>query len=256
MPGATLSPQFDQQFFSNNGLPLAGGFIYTYAAGTTTPQAAYTDSTGVNPQTNPIVLDANGRAPIWLLNIGYKFVLKDSNNVTLMTVDQVNPFAIGTGSITTAMLADRSVTEIKLGLLSVGTPELQNASVTAAKLAAGVGFLPDLAVGPNQTYTTIGAALTAATPGQSIYIQSGNYVENIVINKQLNIVGSGRGAILSGTLEFATGSDLSIIQNMKFGGGVTIDSGVIAVQVLDFWNANGQSVVDNGTNSFIQGIQE
>lgn len=32
------------QFFDNNGNPLAGGLIYTYAAGTTTPAATYTSS--------------------------------------------------------------------------------------------------------------------------------------------------------------------------------------------------------------------
>ena len=26
------------QFFDNNGVPLAGGLLYTYASGTTTPQ--------------------------------------------------------------------------------------------------------------------------------------------------------------------------------------------------------------------------
>ena len=62
MAGTSLAPNFDQQFLDNDGVPLAGGFIYTYAAGTTTPLAAYTDSTGVTPQTNPIVLDGNGRA--------------------------------------------------------------------------------------------------------------------------------------------------------------------------------------------------
>ena len=34
------------QFFDNNGAPLSGGLIYTYLAGTTTPQATYTTSSG------------------------------------------------------------------------------------------------------------------------------------------------------------------------------------------------------------------
>ena len=34
------------QFFDNSGAPLTGGKLYSYAAGTTTPQATYTTSAG------------------------------------------------------------------------------------------------------------------------------------------------------------------------------------------------------------------
>jgi hypothetical protein len=37
---------FAAQFFDNNGVILSGGKIYTYAAGTTTPQATRSTSTG------------------------------------------------------------------------------------------------------------------------------------------------------------------------------------------------------------------
>ena len=82
------------QFFDNNGDPLTGGKLYTYAAGTTTPQATYTSAAGSVFHTNPIVLDAAGRVPgsseIWLQFAPYKFVLKDSNDVTLSTWDNVS----------------------------------------------------------------------------------------------------------------------------------------------------------------------
>jgi hypothetical protein len=68
------------QFFDNNGVPLAGGLIYTYAAGTTTPQATYTSSTGGTAQANPIVLNSAGRVAVgevWVSEgVSYKFVLK------------------------------------------------------------------------------------------------------------------------------------------------------------------------------------
>ena len=60
------------QFFDNNGAPLAGGLIYTYAAGTTTPQATYTTSAGTTAHTNPIVLNSAGRVSggqIWLFKL-------------------------------------------------------------------------------------------------------------------------------------------------------------------------------------------
>lgn len=80
---------FRQRFFDANGNPLAGGKLYSYIAATTTPQATYSNSTGTT-NANPVVLDANGEADMWLNpSLAYKFILKDSNNVVQWTVDNV-----------------------------------------------------------------------------------------------------------------------------------------------------------------------
>jgi Domain of unknown function (DUF4183) len=90
------------QFFDNNGNILAGGKIYTYAAGTNTPQTTYTTSAGNIAQANPIVLDASGRVPsgeIWLtLGDFYKFVLEDVNSNLIGTYDNIS--GIGGGLFT------------------------------------------------------------------------------------------------------------------------------------------------------------
>jgi len=83
------------QFFTNSGAVLTGGKIFTYAAGTTTPQATYTTSQGNVAWTNPIVLDAAGRVPsggeIWLTDgLIYKFLLKDANDVLIATYDNIS----------------------------------------------------------------------------------------------------------------------------------------------------------------------
>lgn len=81
------------QFFDNSGNVLTGGKIYTYLAGTTTPAATYTTSAGSIAWSNPIVLDASGRVSgsgeIWLSDLSYKFVLKDSNDVLIATYDNI-----------------------------------------------------------------------------------------------------------------------------------------------------------------------
>ena len=80
------------QFSDNNGVPLSGGLLYTYAAGTTTPQTTYTSNTGLTFNANPVVLDSAGRVSgeIWLTQgQAYKFVLKTSANVTIGTYDNV-----------------------------------------------------------------------------------------------------------------------------------------------------------------------
>lgn len=84
---------FAAQFFDNNGVILSGGKIYTYAAGTTTPQATYTSAAGVTPHTNPIVLDSAGRVPggeIWLTDsLIYKFVIETSTAILIGTYDNI-----------------------------------------------------------------------------------------------------------------------------------------------------------------------
>lgn len=78
-----------------SGLPLAGGKIYTYAAGTTTPQATYTDATQISTATNPIVLDTAGRVTygaIWGSG-SYKLRLTTSTDVDIYTVDNVQATA-------------------------------------------------------------------------------------------------------------------------------------------------------------------
>jgi hypothetical protein len=81
------------QFFDNNGVPLAGGLIYTYEAGTTTPQATYTTSAGTVAHPNPIVLNSAGRVPggeLWLvIGLNYKFVLQTSTATTIATYDNI-----------------------------------------------------------------------------------------------------------------------------------------------------------------------
>lgn len=82
------------QFFDNNGDPLTGGKLYSYTAGTTTPKATYTTSTGAVANPNPIILDAAGRTPdeIWLeVGVQYKFILKTSADVTIGTYDNLPP---------------------------------------------------------------------------------------------------------------------------------------------------------------------
>jgi len=80
------------QFFDSNGAPLAGGLLYTYNAGTTTPVSTYTSRSGAAYNTNPIVLDSAGRTPaeIWLEGgVLYKFVLKDSTFVQVGSYDNI-----------------------------------------------------------------------------------------------------------------------------------------------------------------------
>ena len=103
------------QFFDDDGIPLAGGKIYSYAAGTTTPLATYTTNTGLIANANPIQLDASGRTPdeVWLTTgLSYKFVVESSANVLIGTydnIDGINAINADFGNTTNPALGDALV---------------------------------------------------------------------------------------------------------------------------------------------------
>ncbi len=121
------------QFFDANGLPLVGGKLYSYVAGTVTPHATYLDSGLSSPNANPIILDGDGKCVVWIDATAYKFVLQDSLGVVQWTRDNVQ--IIPDGSITTIKLADGSVTTIKIADGAITTPKILDANVTTAKIA-------------------------------------------------------------------------------------------------------------------------
>ncbi|MFZ4472913.1 MAG: DUF4183 domain-containing protein [Limnohabitans sp.] len=109
------------QFFTNSGVVLSGGKLYTYAAGTTTPKVTYTSSSGSTAHTNPITLDSAGRVPggeIWLLAPPYKFALYTAPpEVLIATYDNISGIGAaefqvqnftGTGSQTVFTLSNSS----------------------------------------------------------------------------------------------------------------------------------------------------
>jgi parallel beta-helix repeat protein len=99
-----------------SGVPLSGAKLYSYAAGTTTPQATYTDASLGTPEANPVVCDSSGRAVAWMNSAlgDYKLILKDSadsdtyfsqDNLDAATITpmlMIYPFLQGGQSIGTA----------------------------------------------------------------------------------------------------------------------------------------------------------
>jgi hypothetical protein len=86
----TLAPSTVQKFWDANGNPLAFGTLTTYAGGTNTPLATYTDSTGNTQNQNPLTLNSRGEASVWLpINVAYKFVVTDSLGNQIQVTDQI-----------------------------------------------------------------------------------------------------------------------------------------------------------------------
>jgi hypothetical protein len=133
------------QFFNNDGLPLNAGKIYTYQAGSTTPLATYTSSSGLTANANPIILGTSGRPPndIWLTEgFFYKFILKDSADVTIQTYDNLYGIIGATPPAATPIPAggiflwSGSIGSIPAGYVlcngSNGTPDLRDRFIVGA----------------------------------------------------------------------------------------------------------------------------
>jgi hypothetical protein len=176
-----------QQFLDNSGDPLTGGLLYTYAAGTTTPQSTFTTSAGTTPHSNPIIMDAAGRleSEVWLTGgVAYKLVLRDRIGALLGTYDDL--YGINDLSANGVEWAD--VLNTPTTLAGYGIAD----GLTAATAAA--------------TYAPIAnAALTGTTTIQDSAAAShrAGYVDvpqNLkTVNYALVLADRGKSVVMSGT---------------------------------------------------------
>jgi hypothetical protein len=164
------------QFFDNNGVILSGGLIYTYAAGTTTPQTTYTTNSGSIAHTNPIVLDSAGRVPsggeIWLTDaVSYKFVTRTSTAVLIATYDNIT----GNASGIYATLASSTGSSL-IGYTPAGTGAVT--TTVQAKLRQTVSVKDFGATGDGTTNDTAAIQLAIDSGFKNILFPSGSYLVN------------------------------------------------------------------------------
>ncbi len=81
----------------DNGDPLSGGKVYAFETGTATPKTTWTDADKGTPNAHPVVLDANGRANIWIDSTGGQYRIRgdDTNDVIIWgPIDKVDGMAV------------------------------------------------------------------------------------------------------------------------------------------------------------------
>lgn len=229
---ADLVASLRQKFFDANGAPLAGGKLYSYQAGTSTPLVTWSNQDESTENTNPIILDANGEADVWVGPNAYKFVLADADDVVLWTVDNVShlsPDSISTlmlqdGSVTTLKIADDAVTTdkisddaimpddsvptaaiqdgavivTKLGDEAVETAKIKDLNVTTGKLADSAvvaAKIADGAITPAKLAWASSYAVSSSMPSNFFSTTSTSYVS--VTNLSVTITTNGRPVLVA-----------------------------------------------------------
>lgn len=220
---ATLLPNGKQVFFNGNGQPLAGGSVTFYIPSTTTYKTTWQDSGGTIPNSNPVILDANGSAIIYGSGI-YREVVTD---------------ALG-NLIWDQLTADTSqgTESYSWGGLSSGTPNAQTVGVTTFSSTAGqiIAFkayatntgaftLNPSGAGAITVYKDTASGPTALTGGEI----GGNNVVQVVYDSSLggfHLVSYPPGAQSFVSLSSAATTDLgaSGSTNVSVTGSATITS--------------------------------
>jgi hypothetical protein len=186
---ATL-PKF--QFSNALGLPMSGGTLTSYLAGTTTPATTYQDQALATANTNPISLDSRGECTLWLDSTKtYKFVLKNEAGVTQWTVDNI---------INAQALVDQLRTDL--------------AAPSGASL---VGYLP---AGTDAVATTVENRLNAAIYFNSDYTPAADGTTDDVVKLQaaINKAFTLGGGVVHLDGDYALGEPLIMLPNVKLKG--------------------------------------
>lgn len=194
MTAVSISPAPKLQFFDANGNPLAGGKLYTYASGTSTPLVTYADSTGTAANTNPIILDSRGEANVWLSTPLYTMSLYSATNVLIWTVNGIN----GPDQATLATLAGSGGSAL-IGYSPGGTGSVT--TTVQAKLRQTVSVKDYGAVGDGTTDDTTAIQNTISAVGAAgggvVFFPTGTYKISsklTINNNAVFLQGSGRRA--------------------------------------------------------------
>ncbi len=201
------------QFFDNNGVPVSLGKVCTYAAGTNTPLATYTDGTLMVQNADPVALDASGRAAIWIGGSSYKIVLQQPGDAScpgtgsvIWTQDHVQDNGLIVKVLLLAYEASLAASTGS-GLVGFSQSSTYSAGTVGAHLqqtSVSVKDKPYLATGDGSTDDS--AAIQAAIDAVSVthgtlIVPCGDYAYSaeLVISSRITMQGGGSGDAATGS---------------------------------------------------------
>lgn len=133
MANYTISPSPFLKFTLLDGVtPAVAGKLYTYVAGTTNPATTYASSSGT-PNSNPITLDGQGRATVFLAPGSYNFTAFDADGAQLYDQDNISAIDSSSSAFTFAGIVGSTVVDGACCYLSAGDGSLTAGRWYAAK---------------------------------------------------------------------------------------------------------------------------
>lgn len=197
MSSSSLIPTVWQQALDDEGVPIPGALLYTYGAGTDTPQNLWLDSDRTVPADNPCEADSGGFfPPLWWSPTGYKFVLNDADDVLVREADMVGDvgfifsqnfgteMAVGSRNVTSGyvlLTTDRLVTVASSGatVFNLTAASARTQDITIKNMAGGTVVVTpagsDVLEGALATYT-IEAAATPLFPAATFRPVTGGWL--------------------------------------------------------------------------------
>jgi len=230
---AVLLPEGKQSFTTSAGLPLVGGRVSTFDAGTSTPRQTWSDANQTAPNANPVILDGRGEASIFW-NGAYKVVLADAAGVTIWTQDNVSSTSgaiiattitasgaaalAGTLAVTGAVTFAGAVTAAGLVTANGGATVATNTTITSATTTLGAPMLTlansaaagiaaiDMSVAGvlrgRVRANAAGAVFSVANGGGFTWLTGGDVGTGV----QVMALTTGGAATFAGTVTDATGN--------------------------------------------------
>ena len=137
------SPYIKFSAIGIDNLPLSGGKVYTYIAGTNTPTNTWSDF-GITLNSNPVDLNSMGQANIFLTeNFAYKFVIKDSLDNLVDTQDNIVAMMGSGGGISECILKDGTTTTTAQIPFAQGLSSALGMSITGVQAGGSAIKIPD-----------------------------------------------------------------------------------------------------------------
>ncbi len=170
LPGALLN-WLELRFFLEDGTPNVGGKIQFYETGTSTPKDTYVvaDLTPGTENTNPLILDANGRPEtggVFLATGGYDALVYDQNDVLLYSVVGFEDSA-GTFFGTLGLFLATGSSAVVSGYTVLPTDQFITVATTGGASPAVINLPPASERGQPLTIKNIGNIAIAVTPNGS-----------------------------------------------------------------------------------------
>ena len=241
----------------NNANPVSAGKLYTYLAGTTTPQPTYTDVNLTVANANPVVLDSAGRATVFLSGTSYKFVLTDANDVPIWTQDNVQAVAPFSTNLDIEGIAGETILAGQVcylsdgsGALTAGRWYLADADNAYSSSRPQIAIAPDaIGSGESGTFRLQGAATKSnAQPdfvvGSTYYVSATAGQLSLTPGTNQRVVGQAD----STTTLVISPNPPNVAVTPTFTDGITVvstDAGASAGPYLDLYRESASPAVSD-----------